>query len=285
MKREFFITFGVNNVCFKKTNISEIEIPDYIALYNKPWYSDFEEKIREFLLLEQVQPTPAVIRSSGKSLLVKGYHQIKALRKLSNDEKKSLRPLISSNLRKKWELEWLEFCLNYAIKGPYNQCSKLLTPLLGILKDKRSETLEHKKEKIKAIFWLLDSKVPAELISIERVWGNLVSDVAVEIPLTGLYEIFQEGSSYKEKRKGYFSLKFAIEIGKWHKKPSYLKWGIPFVWVPFRKTTDKELESFFKEVRKYNFYSFFIKHYVHIIDETFSGYLFLPKAEKTIREV
>lgn len=276
---KFFVTFGVRKISFEKTDFSKVEIPDYITLYKRAWFSDFERKIKGLIIKKQVQPIPVIVNLNGKPILIRGYHQFKVLQGLDTNERKLLQPLAKDSLRKEWELEWLTFCLNYAITGPYNLHSKLLSSLLDILKDKRSETIEHKREKIKVIFWLLDSGVPSKLINIEYVWGNIIPDVSVEVPLKGIYQLFCN-SFYKEERKSNFSLKFAIEIGKWHKKPDYLKWGIPFVWIPFRQVSDKEIQSFIREVKKFHFYSFLLKYYVHVIDETLSGYLFLPKSEK-----
>ncbi|WP_163327605.1 hypothetical protein GFV12_05250 [Desulfurobacterium thermolithotrophum] len=285
-ENRFYITFGLTGGKISKKNLNQVIVPEYISFIKKDWFRDFEDKIKRFLEEKEVFPIISCINVNGNSVISDGYHRLNAYKKLEDSNKYKLKPPFDKEVRKYFLHSWLRFCLEYAQKKPYRKHSQVISLLRKILKDNRKETLEHKKEKIKAVFWLIDSGIPSNLINLESPWGVHIPDVAVELPLKGTYSsiIYPTGDIY-EKRL-YFTLKFAIEIGNWSKNPNYLEWGIPFVWVPFREISEKDLFFFFKKQSKqYNCHVFFIKHYVHIVDETFSGFLFVPNAKKEQREV
>lgn len=86
-------------------------------------------------------------------------------------------------------------------------------------------------------------------------------------------------SSYSINNISIFQL--AIEIGNWHKFPLYLEHRIPFAWSPFRDSPIKDVNKFIKEQQeKYNFRIYPIRHYVHILDSTFTALLFIPTGGK-----
>jgi len=181
--------------------------------------------------------------------------------------------------------DWLLFCLSFAEHVAYSDknIKRHINQLRKYIKygNRKRESLLHIKEKAKAFFWLLDSGIKPEWISIEGVWKRHRSDILVSIPLKGFIQALF--SNYETPWLEDLSLRLAVEVGDWHKEPEYLQEGIPIVWIPYRKTPIEEILSFVKKLQtKYSFEVLSFVHYVHVLDETLSGIFFLPKPIKEV---
>jgi len=141
--------------------------------------------------------------------------------------------------------------------------------------DFKRESLLHFKEKMKCIFWLIDSGIKVDWIKEEGVWENHRADVLVSIPLKGFIDV--NFSDLENLNPDFFSIQLAIEVGNWHKQPRYLYKGVPIVWIPYRDTSVEEIIQFLEKLNETaNFQISHFLYYVHIFDETLSGIFIKP---------
>jgi len=194
---------------------------------------------------------------------------------------------ISKRIEKGQDLygrDWLLFCLRFAetvayrdVPGISRLVKRLKKRLLNL--NPKAESLLHLKEKMKAIFWLIDSGLKIEWIKEEGNWENHRADVLISIPLEGFINV--DRSALGDLDPEDFAIQLAVEVGNWHKNPRYLYKGVPIVWIPYRNTPVEEIVEFLEGLSKTTMFqiSHFV-HYVHVFDETLGGIFIKPVGGK-----